>query len=394
MVANLNAVETEFRSKMDGVNAYMDARKLPRNLRGEIREFFHNARKSKETNLNKEAHIFKDLSALLRSKIAFAVNDAMIRTMPFFHGAEPNFIMELALRMSMVCFAPFEVIVYEHELGEEMFFIFRGAVEVIKDEKTIVVLGEKQYFGEMAILNEDNKRTATIRTISFCELRMLTRVQFLKTLKSFPSMIGRMKELAGHRQERDDHDIAVSSTDSKSHHHHHQEVLHEESGSSERATVDASSPEEKTTTTSPREKPLSKTSSSGVSSLNNSTQINQRPDTDNRASSSENEDGVISLSEKLANTLAKTTSGDVQSTINRLSRLADGDEIDHSMTSASGVRTTDEPLQDPEQLLSLMWKLCERQEVVTADIVRVQSKLGQLVKVIETSRNSGKNSGP
>jgi len=69
-----------------------------------------------------------------------------------------------------------------------MFIIFRGAVEALRDRKQIGVLGEQQYFGEMAILSQNCLRTATVRTISFCELRMLTREKFLQSLSRYPSM--------------------------------------------------------------------------------------------------------------------------------------------------------------------------------------------------------------
>ncbi len=44
----------------------------------------------------------------MRSKIALAVNDAVLNKMPFFEGADHNFLMELALCMNMVCFPPHE----------------------------------------------------------------------------------------------------------------------------------------------------------------------------------------------------------------------------------------------------------------------------------------------
>ena len=152
LVANLNADETAFRQKMDKVNEYMEARELPLQLRGEIREFVHNARRSKETNLAREPEILGEMSALLRSKVALSINDHFLKKMPFFVGSDPNFLMELALSMRLVCFAPLEEVVLEDEIGHEMYFIFRGAVEVCKNNVQVVVLGESQYFGEYGML--------------------------------------------------------------------------------------------------------------------------------------------------------------------------------------------------------------------------------------------------
>lgn len=199
MVSNLNATDSMFQLKMDELNDYMEARELPMRLRYEIREFFFNARISAESKLMNEGKILGELSALLRSKIAFAINDSVLNKMPFFAGADHNFLMELALSMRMVCFPPMEEVILEGEIGEEMFFIFRGVVEIVKSGVQLGLLGQKQYFGEMAILNQNCLRTATVRTLCFCELRMLTREKFLIALTHYPAMKQRIARIVDKR---------------------------------------------------------------------------------------------------------------------------------------------------------------------------------------------------
>lgn len=199
MVSNLNASDNMFQLKMDELNDYMGARELPMQLRYEIREFFHNARLSTDSKLSNEGKILAELSALLRSKIAFAINDSMLSKMPFFVGADHSFLMELALSMRMICFPPLEEVILEGEIGEEMFFIFRGVVEIVKAGVQLGLLGEKQYFGEMAILNQNCLRTATVRTLCFCELRMLTREKFLIALTHYPAMKQRIARIVEKR---------------------------------------------------------------------------------------------------------------------------------------------------------------------------------------------------
>lgn len=196
LVSSLTIQETVFRQKLDEVNEYMSARELPVKLRMEIREFYHNTRQSRESKLNAEQQILNDLSSKLRSKIALSINDQFLRKFPFFIGSEPNFLMELALNMRVIHFAPLEDAIIEGEIGHEMFFIFRGAVEVVKKNVRIGILGENQYFGEMAILSPDNRRTATVRTLCFCELRMLSRARFLEALALFPGMQSKMAQIA------------------------------------------------------------------------------------------------------------------------------------------------------------------------------------------------------
>ncbi|GMF18760.1 unnamed protein product [Phytophthora fragariaefolia] len=199
MVTNLNGSDSRFQLRMDELNDYMEARELPMQLRYEIREFYFNARISAESKLVNEGKILAEFSALLRSKIAFAINDSVLNKMPFFAGADHNFLMELALSMRMVCFPPLEEVILEGEIGEEMFFIFRGVVEIVKAGIQLGLLGQKQYFGEMAILNQNCLRTATVRTLCFCELRMLTREKFLIALTHYPAMKERIARIVEKR---------------------------------------------------------------------------------------------------------------------------------------------------------------------------------------------------
>ncbi|ETI50843.1 hypothetical protein F441_05679 [Phytophthora nicotianae CJ01A1] len=214
MVTNLNGADSRFQLRMDELNDYMEARELPMQLRYEIREFFFNARISAESKLANEGKILAELSALLRSKIAFAINDSVLNKMPFFAGADHNFLMELALSMRMVCFPPLEEVILEGEIGEEMFFIFRGVVEIVKSGVQLGLLGQKQYFGEMAILNQNCLRTATVRTLCFCELRMLTREKFLIALTHYPAMKQRIARIVDKRTKTTPKKLSSKSTES------------------------------------------------------------------------------------------------------------------------------------------------------------------------------------
>jgi hypothetical protein len=130
IVASLREKDTLFRRQMDTVNSYMKARDLPQELREEIREYMVQLQKSKEHDLDAEEEILDQLSAMLRSKVAFAINDHFLSGMPFFAGSDPGFLLDLALSMRMLYLPPFENVITEGEYGDTMYFIVRGAIEV------------------------------------------------------------------------------------------------------------------------------------------------------------------------------------------------------------------------------------------------------------------------
>jgi CRP-like cAMP-binding protein len=61
-----------------------------------------------------------------------------------------------------VDFPPKETIMSEGELGDSMYLIVAGRVEVFKGERLVVQLGERECVGEMAILDSE-PRSATVR---------------------------------------------------------------------------------------------------------------------------------------------------------------------------------------------------------------------------------------
>ena len=62
-------------------------------------------------------------------------------------------------------------IFFEGDEGDELYIIAYGTVKVIKndpqsgEEKELAMLASGSYFGEMALINSDHKRTATLETL-------------------------------------------------------------------------------------------------------------------------------------------------------------------------------------------------------------------------------------
>ena len=82
-----------------------------------------------------------------------------------------------------------------------MFFILSGEVEVQIDPQPIR-LGPGQYFGEIALLREV-PRTATIVSVTECELLVLGVADFRRLLKEYPALGESIREVAERRVGRE-----------------------------------------------------------------------------------------------------------------------------------------------------------------------------------------------
>ncbi|MBI2361400.1 MAG: cyclic nucleotide-binding domain-containing protein [Deltaproteobacteria bacterium] len=104
-----------------------------------------------------------------------------------------------------------EVIVRQGELGNCMYVIQSGKAEVLEEmgDKTVrlAVLGEKEFFGEMAIFDHD-VRSATVRALG--EVRVLTvdKRTLLRRIQEDPALTFRLVEHICDRLRKVDAELA------------------------------------------------------------------------------------------------------------------------------------------------------------------------------------------
>ncbi|MBF5060234.1 FAD-dependent oxidoreductase [Candidatus Neptunochlamydia vexilliferae] len=88
-------------------------------------------------------------------------------------------------------FEPDEIIFHEGDIGDYLYIIVDGEVEVFsgkgKEEKTIAKLGKGEYFGEMALLNQKS-RLATVRCLTAVDVLALKKSDFGVLISNFQEL--------------------------------------------------------------------------------------------------------------------------------------------------------------------------------------------------------------
>jgi CRP-like cAMP-binding protein len=97
------------------------------------------------------------------------------------------------------------VLFYEGDPGQEMYIIQAGKVRISKRvrnvEKTLVILGKGEFFGEMAILN-NRPRSATATVVEDCKILIFDRETFETMIRNNAEVAIRIiKKLAARLQE-------------------------------------------------------------------------------------------------------------------------------------------------------------------------------------------------
>lgn len=99
-------------------------------------------------------------------------------------------LREVATQMEHVLFLPNDYIIYKGDIGEEMYFLIEGQVQVLgPDEFTVLTtLNDGDYFGEIALFTKSAKRMCSVISKTFCKLYMLKKADLFSILGRFPRM--------------------------------------------------------------------------------------------------------------------------------------------------------------------------------------------------------------
>jgi NADH dehydrogenase len=101
--------------------------------------------------------------------------------------------------IASVHYAAGEVIFEQGDVGDNMFVVRSGEVEVLRGGQRIAVLREGQYFGEMALAS-DEPRSATVRAVKPSNLLAISKADFKKLLGTFPELSGEIGRVIQSRQ--------------------------------------------------------------------------------------------------------------------------------------------------------------------------------------------------
>jgi len=110
-----------------------------------------------------------------------------LHDVPFFSGLKKGDLELIAQQTDELDVPAGKVLAREGEIGQEFFVIETGTAEVTRAGETVGTLGPGDFFGEMALLEEE-RRTATVTALSPMTLIVMTRSSFRALDASMPSI--------------------------------------------------------------------------------------------------------------------------------------------------------------------------------------------------------------
>ncbi len=116
----------------------------------------------------------------------------MIKGLPFFDGFEDDDIRKLTTYMSLRQVPEGDVLFEEGDIGDYLFFIIEGVVEIIlggesHGNKVIASVSAGASVGEMSLI-DSYERSATVRAATDLEILILTKTRFDRVIKETPDI--------------------------------------------------------------------------------------------------------------------------------------------------------------------------------------------------------------
>jgi CRP-like cAMP-binding protein len=107
---------------------------------------------------------------------------------PLFGSLSRAELVELAKRTEDMEFAEGKVLAREGDIGHEFFVIVDGEVAITKDGEEVRRLGSGEFFGEIALVWDSPRRTATVTSTSPIRFFVLTRQAFRGLIDKHPDI--------------------------------------------------------------------------------------------------------------------------------------------------------------------------------------------------------------
>merc|ERR1719229_472762 len=195
LIQSLDSSRRQYREKVKQVEEYMGYRKLPRDMRQRITEYFEHRYQGKFFD---EEEIQGELSEKLKEDVVNFNCRSLVAAVPFFANADPEFVSTVVTKLTYEVFQPGDIIIKEGTIGTKMYFIQEGIVDIVSNGEVATSLSDGSYFGEICLLT-NARRVASVRAETYCNVFSLSVDNFNAVLDMYPLMRRTMETVAAER---------------------------------------------------------------------------------------------------------------------------------------------------------------------------------------------------
>jgi hypothetical protein len=201
LISNLDSAKAAFWNRVETVNQYLRTRQVPVALNDQVRDYYEYIW-TRYRGMGRQ-ELFADLPEPVRLEILLHLTRELIEKVPLFRFARTVLRNALLLALRPEIYAPGTTVVREGEPGSDIYFVARGRLEILSADGNTShgTLEDGDYFGDLSMLLEE-RRTASVRAETFCDLYVLSRKNFDRIKKEYPEFRDVLKAVSAEKSER------------------------------------------------------------------------------------------------------------------------------------------------------------------------------------------------
>jgi hypothetical protein len=201
LASNLDAARVSFFNRIEAISQYLHSRQVPPQLNEQVRNYYeylwaHHRGVKEET-------LFEDLPSSFRLSLLLYLTKDLLEKVPLFKYCSPVLRNVLLMALKPQTYAPGVFIAREGEIGKEIFFLSHGEVEIVSEdgEDHYGTLEDGDYFGDLSLILKE-KRTASVKALTYCEVFILTTTEFNRVKNEYPEFREVLKKVSSEKTEK------------------------------------------------------------------------------------------------------------------------------------------------------------------------------------------------
>ncbi len=198
LVSNIDSAKASFWNRVDTVNQYLRYRQVPAELTDQVRDYYDYVWARYRGTDARE--VLDGLPDPVRLDVLAHLARDLTEHVPLFRECSPPLRNVLLMALQPRIFVPGSWVVHAGETGTEIYFVTSGEMEIlsVEDERIFGTMTGGDYFGDLSLLLEE-KRTASVRAVTFSEAFALGRVDFNAIKSEYPEFRDVLKKISSER---------------------------------------------------------------------------------------------------------------------------------------------------------------------------------------------------
>ncbi|KXJ13549.1 Cyclic nucleotide-gated channel rod photoreceptor subunit alpha [Exaiptasia diaphana] len=193
-LANAEIARVKYEDKLGAIEAHMSDQEIPLSLQKRVKNFYEfiwNTNKGVEYE-----SLFHDMPHCMNGELCNALTGSIISNIPLFSDADLPFIRLLATKARPCQFHAKEYIFRKGDIGQEMYLIKKGLVEIVTEEQppeVMETLEEGGFFGEKSLVIS-TPRNFSVRAATHADVFMLKKDDLDEALEYFADVKAKVSE--------------------------------------------------------------------------------------------------------------------------------------------------------------------------------------------------------